>query len=186
MLKKILKYMAQLLAAAVIVPVMMNLAVVFWGGSYICEKAEVPEGEAILILGAGVWGNSVLSPMLQDRVDLGIELYRAGKTPKLLMSGDHSSQYYDEVTTMKKYARKQGVESVDIFLDHRGFSTYESMVRAREIFGAKKLIIVTQRYHLYRAVFLARVKDFVQVWLPTAELEQKFDLSGNGDMSNEP
>ena len=206
----------QLLAAAIAVPVIMNLIVILWSGLYIRPAEEVPEAEAILVLGAGVWGNSVLSPMLQDRVDQAIELHEAGKAPKLLMSGDHSSVYYDEVTTMKKYAVEHGVASGDIFLDHSGFSTYESMLRAREIFGAKKLIIVTQRYHLYRAVFIARalgidacgvasdprqyagegerqlreffarVKDCVQVWLPAEEYDEKIDLTGDGDSTNAP
>lgn len=216
MLKKILKFALRLLTAALLVPIMMNLIVILWANLYIRTPEEVPEGDAILVLGASVWGNSILSPMLQDRVDRAIDLYENGKAPKLLMSGDHSSRYYDEVTTMKNYAVEQGVDSVDIFLDHSGFSTYESMLRAREIFETQKLVIVTQKYHLYRAVFIARVlgidaygvasdphryegeeerqlreffarvKDFVQVWFPAENFTDKIDLSGNGDMTNEP
>ena len=94
--------------------------------------------------------------MLRDRLDEGIALYKAGCAPKILMSGDHGSQYYNEVSVMKKYAIEQGVPSEDIFLDHAGFSTYESMYRARAIFGAEKVVIVTQKYHLTRAVYNAK------------------------------
>ena len=94
--------------------------------------------------------------MLRDRLDEGIALYKAGCAPKILMSGDHGSEYYNEVSVMKNYAIKQGVPSEDIFLDHAGFSTYESMYRARAIFGAEKVVIVTQKYHLTRAVYNAK------------------------------
>ena len=72
------------------------------------------------------------------------------------MSGDHGKVEYDEVNIMKKFAIDKGVESEDIFMDHAGFSTYESIYRAKEIFGAKKIVIVTQKYHLYRAIHIAK------------------------------
>ena len=71
------------------------------------------------------------------------------------MSGDHGKADYDEVNIMKKFAIDKGVESEDIFMDHAGFSTYESIYRAKEIFGAKDIAIVTQKYHLYRALYIA-------------------------------
>ena len=74
---------------------------------------------------------------------------------KLLMSGDHGAKEYDEVNAMKQYAIEQGVDSAEIFMDHAGFSTYESIYRAKEIFGAEKVVIVTQEYHLYRALYIA-------------------------------
>ncbi len=76
--------------------------------------------------------------------------------PKLLMSGDHGRKDYDEVNSMKKYAMEQGIPDEDIFMDHAGFSTYESMYRARDVFAAKRILIVTQSYHLSRAVYIAR------------------------------
>lgn len=72
------------------------------------------------------------------------------------MSGDHGQEDYDEVNAMKKYAVEKGVAADDVFMDHAGFSTYETMYRARDVFQAKKVIIVTQKYHLYRAVYIAR------------------------------
>lgn len=114
--------------------------------------------DCILILGAGVWGDSP-SPMLEERLNMGIELYKAGIAPKIIMSGDHGRTSYDEVNLMKQYAIDNGVPSVDIFMDHAGFSTYDSIYRARDIFKVKKMIIVTQEYHLYRALFIANKLD---------------------------
>lgn len=115
------------------------------------EKAD-----AVLVLGAKVRASGEMSPMLKERVDYGIEIYKQGLAKKIIMSGDHSREDYDEVNTMKSYAVEQGVPSEDIFMDHAGFSTYESMYRAREIFQADRVIVVTQKYHLYRAVYDAR------------------------------
>ena len=94
--------------------------------------------------------------MLEDRLRRSVELYEAGAAPKMLMSGDHGQQEYDEVNAMKRYAVKEGIASSNVFMDHAGFSTYESLYRAKEIFGAKKVIIVTQQYHLHRALYIAR------------------------------
>ena len=110
----------------------------------------------ILILGAGVWDGNRPSPMLADRLDEGIKLYNKGIAPKILVSGDHGKADYDEVNVMKKYLMDAGIPDEDIFMDHAGFSTYESMYRAKEIFNVKKLIIVTQEYHLYRAIYIAQ------------------------------
>lgn len=93
--------------------------------------------------------------MLQDRLDTAITLYKDGKSNKILMTGDHGRKEYDEVNIMKKYAIDNDIPSEDIFMDHAGFSTYESIYRAKEIFKAKKVVIVTQKYHLYRALFIA-------------------------------
>lgn len=120
------------------------------------EASKLTDVDCILVLGAGVYGDDTPSLMLEDRLLRGIELYNRGCAPKLLMSGDHGGLYYDEVNVMKKYAIGKGVVSSDIFMDHAGFSTYESMYRASEIFGAEKVIIVTQRYHISRALYLAK------------------------------
>lgn len=111
--------------------------------------------DCILVLGCGVHGDTP-SHMLEDRLLQGIELYHSGASDKMLMSGDHGREHYDEVNVMKDFAIGKGVDSSDIFMDHAGFSTYESMYRAKEIFQAEKILIVTQKYHLYRAVYNAR------------------------------
>lgn len=111
--------------------------------------------DCIIILGAGLRDDKP-SPMLKDRLEKGISLYKAGAAPKLLMSGDHGRTGYNEVQVMKQYAIDAGVPSEDIFMDHAGFSTYESMIRARDIFEVASPIIVTQKYHLYRAVYIGK------------------------------
>lgn len=119
------------------------------------EAAALNDVDCVLVLGCGVQPNSEPSPMLADRITQGINLYENGSAPKLLMSGDHGQADYDEVNTMKSIAVEAGVPADDVFMDHAGFSTYESMYRARDVFGAKRVIIVTQEYHLHRALYIA-------------------------------
>jgi len=111
--------------------------------------------DCILILGAGVENNNP-SLMLKDRLEKGITLYKEGFAPKIIMSGDHGRTDYDEVNVMKSYAISKGVPSKDIFMDHAGFSTYDSIYRAKKIFGVKKMYIVFQKYHLPRAIYLSK------------------------------
>lgn len=111
--------------------------------------------DCVTVLGAGLWDGEP-SPMLRERLDFGIEAYSTGCSDRLLMSGDHGRKEYDEVNTMKDCAVEAGVPSDNIFIDHAGFSTYESMYRARDIFAVEKMLVVTQKYHLYRAVYDAR------------------------------
>ena len=120
------------------------------------QAAELDKVDCILVLGCGVRDDGSPSGMLNDRLLQGIALYNAGVSDRLLMSGDHGRVDYDEVNLMKQFAIDHGVPSEDIFMDHAGFSTYESMYRARDVFQADKVIIVTQRYHLYRALYAAK------------------------------
>ena len=123
---------------------------------YILTPEEAGEGyDCVLVLGCGVWGDTP-SHMLEDRLLEGISLCQSGASKKLLMSGDHGRKGYDEVNVMKKFAVDRGIPSEDVVMDHAGFSTYESMYRAKEIFKAEKILIVTQDYHLYRAIYDAR------------------------------
>lgn len=119
------------------------------------EAAALADVDCIIVLGCQVRADGSLSDMLHDRLARGVELYHAGAAPKLLMSGDHGQDDYDEVGAMKRFAVENGVASEDVFKDHAGFSTYETMYRAKEIFQANKVVIVTQEYHLYRAVYIA-------------------------------
>lgn len=123
---------------------------------YILAPENAGEGyDCILVLGCGVHGDTP-SHMLEDRLLQGIELYENGASEKMLMSGDHGKENYDEVNVMKDFAVRRGVSAENIFMDHAGFSTYESMYRAKEIFTAEKILIVTQDYHLHRAIYDAR------------------------------
>ena len=119
------------------------------------DAAALSDVDCILVLGCYVHENGNPSAMLSDRLQQGVSLYDAGAAPKLLMSGDHGQTSYDEVNAMKQYAIDAGVPSEDIFMDHAGFSTYESVYRTRDIFEAKNILIVTQGYHLHRALHIA-------------------------------
>ena len=119
------------------------------------DASKLSDIDCILVLGCSVKEDGRPSDMLHDRLRRGVELYELGASPKLLMSGDHGRQDYDEVAAMKQFAIDAGIASCDIFMDHAGFSTYESIYRAKEIFQADKILIVTQKYHLYRALYIA-------------------------------
>lgn len=124
--------------------------------NYIRNYTTAGEGyDCILVLGCAVWGDRP-SHMLEDRLLVGIDLCKMGASEKLLVSGDHGTSEYDEVNVMKTFATSRGIASENVFMDHAGFSTYESMYRAKEIFKAEKILIVTQEYHLYRAIYDAR------------------------------
>ncbi len=117
---------------------------------------ELPKTYTAIVLGAGLLQNEKLSPIFKDRVDIAIGLYRKGKVETILVAGDDGSITYNEVNPARDYLLTQGIPSEVIFLDHAGFDTYSSMYRARDIFLVKDAIIVTQSFHLPRAIFIAR------------------------------
>ncbi len=108
-----------------------------------------------IVLGAKVKADGTPSDILRDRLLTAIDLYRAGSVDKILVSGDDGQVEYDEVNAMRVYLLAASVDPDDIFLDHAGFDTYDSMIRARKVFGVAKAIVVTQTYHLPRALYLA-------------------------------
>ena len=103
-----------------------------------------------------MWRGGRLSHILEDRAMTALDLYRKGAVKKILVSGDHGTRRYDEVNTLKKYFLERGVRPADLFLDHAGFDTYSSMARASKVFAARDIVIVTQEFHLHRALYLAR------------------------------
>ncbi len=136
----------------------INAYVMSVGGGRILtaqEAAQLEGIDCIIVLGCQVKPNGTPSHMLHDRLQRGVELYQMNAAPKILMSGDHGRVEYNEVAAMKQFALDEGVPSEDVFMDHAGFSTYETMYRAKEVFDAHKVIIVTQEYHLYRALYIA-------------------------------
>ncbi len=133
----------------------LNLMVTFVTCNRVVSAENAARADCILVLGSGINDDGTPGRMLSRRLDTAIELYRNGAAPKLLMSGDHSSDDYDEVNAMRRYAIEHGVPVEDIIMDHTGFCTYDSMVRAKQIFGCESVVIVSQRYHLYRAVWNA-------------------------------
>ena len=156
-MKKVLKYGIIVVVVITIIALSINLYVRKSTKNQIIkenEYAELLDVDCIIILGAGIWGDKP-SPMLEDRLLEGIKLYQNNVADKIIMSGDHGRKEYDEVNIMKNYAIEKGIPSENIFMDHAGFSTYESIYRVKNIFEAKKVVIVTQKYHLYRALYIA-------------------------------
>lgn len=153
-MKKCLKFILLIPIIIIIIVFSINFYVINSTKDQIINNKDLNDVDCIIVLGAGVWGDNP-SPMLEDRLLKGIELYNEGIAPKIIMSGDHGQKEYDEVNIMKEYAINAGVPSEDVFMDHAGFSTYESIYRAKEIFGVKNVVIVTQEYHLYRAIYIA-------------------------------
>ena len=174
------------------------------------ESEKLNDVDCIIVLGCFVKKDGTPGNILADRLKTAVELYKNGVAPKIIMSGDHSSDEYNEVASMKRYAVEAGVPSEDVFMDHAGFSTYETMYRAKEVFGAKKVVIVTQEYHLYRSVYiaeklgmeaygvasdfkldesrevLARCKDFMTTIIKPrpANLGKVYSIKANGNMTN--
>ena len=156
-MKKVLKYIIIFIITIAIIILGINLYVILSTKKQIIEEekyTELSDIDCIIILGAGIVEDKP-SHMLEDRLLEGIKLYQNNISDKIIMSGDHGRKEYDEVNVMKNYAIQKGVPSENIFMDHAGFSTYESIYRARDIFKARKVVIVTQKYHLYRALYIA-------------------------------
>lgn len=128
--------------------------------------AEVPPRDVALVFGAGVFPDGALSAPLADRVRVAVDLYQAAKVRKLLMSGDNSRQNYDESTAMKQYAITLGVRPDDVVLDYAGFHTYDSCYRARAVFDVHSAVLVTQRFHLARALFTCAALGVDAVGVP--------------------
>lgn len=155
--KALLLIFAVLVVLAVIVVAIINLHVKAKTSDRVYVVSTVPRDnyDAAVVLGCGVYNNEYPSPLLRERLDAAVELFHEGVVNKLIMSGDHGQDNYNEVAVMKQYAIDEGVPSEAIFMDHAGFSTYESVFRARDIFMADSVLIVSQEYHVYRALYVA-------------------------------
>lgn len=134
----------------------LNACVVHAGSKNIVSSAAVQQQQAdcILVLGCAVHGYEP-SLMLKDRLNTAVQLYKSGAAKKIIMSGDHKATDYNEVGVMKAYAMLQGVPDADIFMDPEGLSTYDSLYLAKNKFGCRSVLVVTQPYHLYRALYTA-------------------------------
>ena len=132
---------------------------------------NIKDADAILILGCQVKPDGSLSLMLKDRLDKGIELYKSGVAPKVIVSVDHGRDDYDEVNAMKKYMIQNEVPSEDIFMDHAGFNTYDSMYRAKNIFNVNRCVVVTQKYHLYRSIYIGKALGMETCGVPAQNIK---------------
>jgi vancomycin permeability regulator SanA len=133
------------------------------------QVEKVPNEPVAIVFGAGVWADGTPTPMLADRVEGAVELYRLGRVHKILMTGDNATPEYNEVVAMQRYAERLGVPSKDIKLDYAGFSTYESCYRAKVIFGVERAVLITQKYHLPRAVYTCNQLGIEAVGLGTPD-----------------
>ena len=156
LVKRIVKVCMAVIVTGALVFTCLNVYVTTSTNDSVVTVNSVPsdaKADCILILGASVRANRKPSPMLLKRLERGLELYRKKAAPKVLVSGDNATVAYNEVKVMREWLQAKGVPPQDIFEDHAGFSTYESMYRARDVFKVKRMIIVTQRYHLARAIY---------------------------------
>ena len=154
--RRLLRLAFGLLVGAAVIVGAANAVVALGGGGWTRDPAAAPPAEAALVLGAQVQPDGSPSAMLEDRVRAAAALYRDRRVAKVLVSGDHGTVGYDEVGTMRAALLRLGVPARDIFEDHAGFDTWDSMVRAKQVFEVKTAIVVTQRFRLARALWLAR------------------------------
>ena len=182
MVKEIIKRVIIICLIILVLGLITNVYMCLSTKKQIVNKVDKNKNyDAIIVLGASIW-NGEPSPLLKERLDKGIELYKKGYSKKILMSGDHSIDNHDEVNTMKEYAINKGVPSEDIFMDHAGFSTYESIYRAKVIFRVKKAIIVTQKYHLYRAIYISNALDLKVVGVDSRKNKKTTSKSLNREL----
>lgn len=136
----------------------INLYMLSYTKDYIYyESDDVPQTQCVMILGAGVSTSGTISDVARDRAEAALELYHQGKVEKVIISGDHGRRNYDEVNSIKNYLKIiHHINDEDIFMDHAGFSTYESMYRGRDVFLIKDVVVVSQEFHIARAVYIAR------------------------------
>jgi vancomycin permeability regulator SanA len=161
-----------LIIAALAIPIIATgyINLVTMSDRYI-ESDRVPQEDVAIVFGAGLSVDGTPSPMLADRVESAVKLYQSDRIHKLLMTGDNSAISYNEVMAMKRYAHNLGVSNQNITLDYAGFSTYESCYRAHKVFDVHRAVVITQRYHLPRAVYTCRQLGVNTVGLGTPDRE---------------
>jgi SanA protein len=172
-----LKMLLILAILAILCPVVIN-GIVLIEKKNIVSIDQLKPAQAVMILGARVYANGKVSDVLYDRMQTAFEVYMAGKAEKILISGDHGRTGYDEVNAMRKYLINWGVPAEDIFMDHAGFTTYESMYRAKEVFQIQTMIISTQEFHLPRSLFIAKGKGIIVQGIK-ADKQKYRDMSKN-------
>lgn len=155
-MKKIFKYILIVLIVIILVPVIINFYVILSTKNRIVsgDSELLTDIDYMVVLGAGIRRGKP-SPMLEDRLKTGISLYNNDISNKILITGDHMNDDYDEVTVMKNYLLEHGIPEEDIITDNYGISTYDSIYRVKNVYKSNKVVIVSQRYHLYRALFLS-------------------------------
>lgn len=157
MMRRVIKYLVWAVVFAALASMLLYAYIDYDTQKYIYTSiSALPKTQVALVLGASVTAEGQLSPILTERANQAIALYKAGKVSKILVTGDNATLTHDEVDPVGRYMVSQGIPMGDIFLDHAGFDTYSSMYRARDVFDVTNLTIVSQPFHLPRAVFIAR------------------------------
>lgn len=168
-MKRLLRFLTILFCGGFFFIGMLRLTVLFITRNTTYSLENVPSMAVVLVPGAGLNSSGGPSAPLRDRLDAAIELYRLGKVQKLLLSGDNTAITYNEPGAMQSYASDQGIPDEDLVLDYAGRRTYDSCYRAHHIFGLDELIVVTQAYHLPRALFLCENSDLDAVGVPVEQ-----------------
>lgn len=154
-IKNIFIFFILLIITLIVLCIILNVTIII-SGIYRTKKIdEIENTSTAIVLGAAVLRDKTMSPVLADRAQTALDLYTSGKVRKILVSGSSQTVESDEVSPVRRFLVAQGVAPQDIFLDHAGLSTYETMYRARYIFGIEQAVVVTQSFHLPRALFLA-------------------------------
>lgn len=155
-LAKGFQYTLILFGVGLVLILLANAIVLLHARPYIVSNIEeLSKAQAVIILGAAVYKDGKLSPVLKERVDTAVAVYKNGLVEKILMSGDNSSENYNEVSPVHQYILDSGVPIEDIFLDYAGFDSYDTMYRAKSIYGIESAVVVTQTFHLSRSLFIA-------------------------------
>jgi vancomycin permeability regulator SanA len=154
LVRSLIRWLAVMGLVALLAVLLPRLLTSLYALAHTYQVDDVPADRVAIVFGAGLWRDGSPTPVLRDRIETAAELYFKGKVEKLLMSGDNRFVNYNEPAAMKKYAMQLGVPEDAIVLDYAGRRTYDTCYRAREIFGVKSAILVTQRFHLARALFL--------------------------------
>ena len=175
--KNILKYIFTLSLVFAVFFIVIQVYVDSYARPYVfTSKEKIPQCQAVMVLGASVYSDGTPSPILKERLLHAYEMYKEKKAEKIIVSGDHGTQNYDEVNTMKNYLLELGVNDEDIFMDHAGFDTYDSMYRAKEIFKVSSLIVSTQDFHIKRAVYIAN-KLGIKAYGYPCEDKEKYSMT---------
>lgn len=164
-MRKFIKLIIKAFLLLLFVAIAINIYMIISVKDQIISISDISNDkyDCILILGAGIRRNKP-SPMLEDRLTTGIEVYNKTPTNKIIVSGDHTKEDYNEVVVMKNYLLEHDIPEENIFMDHAGISSYDSIYRANKIYKANKIIIVTQKYHLYRSLYIANKLGFDEVY----------------------
>ena len=156
-MKKVFRFIAIVFGAVLLIIILTSVIIKLKTAPYIYrDLKQAPKAQVAVILGAAILKNNNLSPILRERADRAVELYQVGKVEKILVTGDNSTLAHNEVNPVRLYLLENNIPNQDIFLDYAGFDTYSSMYRARDIFLADSMMVVSQSFHLPRALFIAR------------------------------